>query len=232
MIVAAPVATPDTVPDAFTDAIDASLVLHEPPLTELVSVTLAPAQTTEGPEIVPAEAPVMTETVVVAVPVPQAEVTENVMVAEPTARPVTMPEAGSTVATEVLLLLHVPPATASARVDVPPDEQSVVVPVIVPAEGAPLMVTDIVALLMPQLLLTRYEIVTVPADTPLTTPKELTVAIELLLLLHAPPLTASASVVVPPTQAEGVPVIVPAEGVVVTENEVVATAVPQLVTTT
>ena len=71
-----------------------------------------------------------------------------------------------------------------------------------------------------------------PAETPLTTPKASTEAMEGLLLVHAPPLTASARVEEPPTHDDKVPVIAPAEGVLMTVNEVVATPVPHAVITT
>ena len=46
-------------------------------------------------------------------------------------------------------------------------------------------------------------IVTVPAETPVTTPvDEPTVAIEVLLLLHVPPLVESNKVIVDPTHTE------------------------------
>lgn len=51
-------------------------------------------------------------------------------------------------------------------------------------------------------------IVTVPADTPVTTPdEEPTVAVEPLALVHVPPVEASLSVVVRPTHAFKVPVM-------------------------
>ena len=50
----------------------------------------------------------------------------------------------------------------------------------------------------------------VPAATPVTTPEELTVAIAVELLVHAPPVVASLSAVVNNAQVEAFPVIVPA----------------------
>lgn len=52
-------------------------------------------------------------------------------------------------------------------------------------------------------------IVVVPADIPVTTPVELTVATEGLLLLHVPPAVVSESVIVVPTQVEEAPMIGP-----------------------
>ena len=51
-----------------------------------------------------------------------------------------------------------------------------------------------------------------PADKPLTTPPVLTVAKDVLLLLHVPPVVVSESVIVEPVHTTvPVPVIVPAE---------------------
>ena len=49
--------------------------------------------------------------------------------------------------------------------------------------------------------------VTAPADTPVTTPVELTVAMDVLLLLHVPPGVASASVVDDPMHTVLLPVM-------------------------
>ena len=49
--------------------------------------------------------------------------------------------------------------------------------------------------------------VTVPADTPVTTPVELMVAIAVLLLLHIPPELVSNKLMVEPTQTVEGPVI-------------------------
>ena len=73
--------------------------------------------------------------------------------------------------------------------------------------------------------------VAVPAVIPVTTPPVLTVAMPVLLLLHTPPLVASASVVVPPVHTVVDPVIVPADGVPDTVTVVVVLAVPQLLVT-
>ena len=76
------------------------------------------------------------------------------MVAVPAVSPVTLPEA-SIVATVMSLLLQVPPVTASASVVVPPPAHTVVVPVIVPADGPEPTLTVAVARLVPQLLVTE-----------------------------------------------------------------------------
>jgi hypothetical protein len=60
--------------------------------------------------------------------------------------------------------------------------------------GAKLTVIALVATTHP--LPRSYVIVALPGDTPVTTPEALTVAIDVLLLVHAPPVLASVSVVV------------------------------------
>ncbi len=54
-----------------------------------------------------------------------------------------------------------------------------------------------------------------PADTPVTTPPLVTVAMLVLPLLHTPPVPA-VSVVVPPGQTDAVPVIAAGNGCTVT----------------
>ena len=70
-MVAEPVATPVTTPEAEIEAIVASLLLQEPPSVASASVVVEPAQTDVVPVIVPAEAVEPTVTVAVAVAVPQ-----------------------------------------------------------------------------------------------------------------------------------------------------------------
>ncbi len=69
--------------------------------------------------------------------------------------------------------------------------------------------------------------VVVPAATPVTTPDASTVATDVLLLVHAPPLTASERVIVAATQTLDEPEIVPAFGNGLTVTTWVAYAVPQ-----
>lgn len=58
-----------------------------------------------------------------------------------------------------------------------------------------------------------------PTATPVTTPVELTVAIDVLLLLHEPPEVASVSVLVPPTVVVAIPDIGAGIGATVTVRE-------------
>ena len=73
--------------------------------------------------------------------------------------------------------------------------------------------------------------VTVPPDTPPTTPAGLTVAMVLLLLVQVPPATESVSVVLKPAQMVVAPIMVPAVAVPLTVMFMVATALPQLLVT-
>ena len=74
------------------------------------------------------------------------------MVAVPAVTPVTIPDM-PIVATAVLLLLHVPPVVVLLNVVVAV-AQTIAVPVMVPATGSGLTVTSIVAVAVPQLLVT------------------------------------------------------------------------------
>ena len=139
----------------------------------------------------------------------------------PAATPVTTPPA--TVA-DVVLLLQVPPAMSVVNVVVAV-AHTVLLPVIVARAGVVETTTCIVSLTVPQSPVTEYDIIAVPADTPVTTPP-ITIAVLLLLLLHVPPATALLSVVVVAVHTDGVPVIVPASANGLTVNSIVSMAVP------
>jgi hypothetical protein len=122
------------------------------------------------------------------------------------------------VAIPVLPELHVPPETVELKV-VEPLTQIPCVPLSVPAEGAAVTVTVLVAVAseQPPEPALVYVIVAVPAETPLITPvEELMVAIPVLPELHVPPETVELKVVEPLTQIPCVPLSVPAEGGAVT----------------
>jgi hypothetical protein len=106
-------------------------------------------------------------------------------------------------------------------------------PVIMPVPGTEMTETDVVAETEPQELVTVYEIVAVPLETPYTTPDALTVTIDVLLLDHVPPEAPveSASVIVAPAQTVDGPVIAPADAPEETVITLVAVAVPQLLVT-
>jgi hypothetical protein len=74
-MVALPPVTPVTVPVAFTEAIEAAVLLHTPPVAASVSVVVAPEQTVDEPVIVPAAGIGLTVTAWVALAVPHAVVT-------------------------------------------------------------------------------------------------------------------------------------------------------------
>ena len=115
-----------------------------------------------------------------------------------------------TVATEVEVLVQTPPEVTSVSVVVAPT-QTAGVPVIAATEGAPPTVIVFVATTVPQLPEIEYEITTVPAETPVTTPELATVAIDGEALDQLPPEIESASVIDAPTQTVDGPVIVPAD---------------------
>lgn len=104
------------------------------------------------------------------------------------------------VATAVLLLVHVPPVTASVSVVVCPTHN----PLSPLIAGAVLMVTVLVATHPAP---ATYDITEIPPAMPVTLPELSTVASAVLLLLQVPPVVASASVVVCPAHTVAVPVI-------------------------
>jgi hypothetical protein len=114
------------------------------------------------------------------------------------------------------VLLHVPPASPVASLNtIEYVGHTVIVPAIAPGLGKGLTVTLTVAAAIPQLLVTVYEIVVVPAAMPVTTPDEIPIAAvdgftDVQTPLASPPELLSVVVVVGQTTA--VPVIVPALG--------------------
>ena len=135
----------------------------------------------------------------------------------PDAIPVTIPVVSPTVATPVVPLAHVPPATASPSVVVLPTH-TCKVPVI--AESA--FTVTIAVVVQPAGVV--YIIVVVPFAMALTTPVvKPMVATPTVLLFHVPPPTASESVVLLPAHNANVPVI-GANGFTVTTAEAVQPA--------
>ena len=127
-----------------------------------------------------------------------------VIIAVPAVTPVTTPEE-LMVATAELEVVQTPFGFVFASVAVEPAHNEVG-----PVIGAPapeLIVTLVVALLVHPFTVTVYVITAVPAETPVTTPEELTVATAELEVDQTPPLVASESVVVEPTQVEVKPVM-------------------------
>jgi hypothetical protein len=133
-----------------------------------------------------------------------------VITVTPAEIPFTAPVSEPTVATEILLLDHEPPASALLNVVVEPT-QTLVVPMLDGGRG--LTVTVAIAV---QPELTVYVTVPVPADTPVTAPTLVTgVESVVLELLHEPPGVASVKVIVEPTQTAGVPAIAAGEALTV-----------------
>ena len=131
-----------------------------------------------------------------------------------------MPDVPDTAATEVLLVLHVPPGVASvSKVEEP--AHTVLLPLI--AAGTVITVTTLVAEQLP----TLYVMVAVPGDTPNTMPAVgVTAATDGLLLLHVPPDTVLVRIIVEPTHTlEGPPI---AGGPVVTVTVVLAKQLPTI----
>jgi hypothetical protein len=149
-MMAVPADTAVTTPVALTVAIEALLVPHTPPAMVSVKDCVAPAHMVVVPMISPGSGSVFTLNGNVATAVPQAPLTVYVIVAAPVAMPLTTP-AASTVAIAVLLLLQVPPLTASVRVPTPP-RHTKPLPRMLPASVALFTVMTLVALLLPQAL--------------------------------------------------------------------------------
>lgn len=117
----------------------------------LLNVIVEPAHTAEGPLIVPAFRPGLTEIFDEADEAPHVVDIVYVIVALPAATPVTTPVAAFTVADEVLLLLQVPPLVPLLvnGVDVP--IHIVAAPLTTPAVGTIFTVTSFVAVEVTQL---------------------------------------------------------------------------------
>ena len=149
------------------------------------------------------------------------------MVAVPPVLPVIIPDTRAAVALG-LLLVHKPSGSASDK-DIVAPTQTDDGPDMMAGKG--LTVTDLVAVAIPQPLLTVYDIVTVPTAIPATAPEAFTVAILISSLFHVPPVTASLRGTDPATHTILAPVMIPASdnGLTVTTTE--AAAAPQLLVT-
>jgi hypothetical protein len=109
----APADTPVTMPVAPTVAMAAALLLHIPPGDASETLTELPGHTPDEPEIVPATGDGFVVNTLVAM---QPVGSVYVIFVVPGATPVTTPETGSMVATEVEPALHEPPIVASLTV--------------------------------------------------------------------------------------------------------------------
>jgi hypothetical protein len=137
------------------------------------------------------------------------------MSAEPAAIPPTTPEA-STVATAGKLLLHVPPVVALLSVVVSPSH-TCSTPVVVAGSG---FTVTVVVIRQPVGIV--YVISAVPSDKPVTTPVAASTLTVASALLHVPPASASAIVVVEFTHTAIVPVIADGSGFTFTVTALVA----------
>jgi hypothetical protein len=99
------------------------------------------------------------------------------------------------------------------------------VPVIAVSNTA-FTVTILVAATLPQLFVTVYDIVTVPAAIPVTSPELFTVATSEFDEDHVPPAVVLLNVMVAPAFTEEAPDIVPASGRANTVTTRVAATVP------
>ena len=198
---------PVTIPvDEPTSAMDGLLLLHVPPDVASLSVVVRPWHISLMPVIAAGKGYTVSMVVIIH-PVGKVYVTVEV----PAERPVAMPVPEPIVATDVLLLAHVPPPGSNKVVVAP--IQIPVTPVITEGSG----LTVIVLYAEHPVEANPYVMVAVPAVMPVTSPvDDPTVATEVLLLLHTPPLVASLSAVVNPTQTAAVPVIGTGVGLTVT----------------
>jgi hypothetical protein len=130
-----PPETPVTIPVLPTVAIPVLLLLHTPPLITSVMGVVIPVHMADTPVTDGTKVYIFTSA-----PAEQPAAVYNI-VACPAPVPVTTPVVAPTVATAVLLLLHVPPPEP-VKVEVAP-EQSAVTPEAVGA--VPLTVTGVVA---------------------------------------------------------------------------------------
>ena len=228
-MVAVPAAEPVTMPLSLMDAVAAEDEFQVPLLAASLKVTVAPAHTTDVPLIAPALGSGLTVTTLVALAEPQLLVTVYDIVAVPAAEPVIAPPLNPREATADDEL-QAPPLVASLKVTVAPIHNDAV-PFIVPAFGIEFTVTVFVAFAVPQLLVTEYDIVAVPAAKPVTTPRELIAAVVVLDELHTPLPAASLKLAVVPTHNAAVPLIAPAAGNGFIVTPLVAYALPQVFAT-
>jgi hypothetical protein len=141
--------------------------------------------------------------VAVLVQVPLLKVYTNVTL--PADKPVTNPPA-STVADPVPLVTdHVPPEVASVKSAISFTQIDVVLPLIAATTGNAFTVTEEVVLLHPVDVSVKVK-VAIPAETPVTSPALVTVAIALLLLNQVPPVDGDKLMVLP-THTEDAPVL-------------------------
>lgn len=128
-------------------ATEGLLLLQVPPVPVVDIVALLPRHKALTPVTVGAVGSGLTVTIMVSFAVPQLLVNVYDIMALPPETPVTTPVA-ETVATVVLLLLHVPPVVVLPS-EVVALWQTMGAPVIVPADAAGVIVTNMVSAIMP-----------------------------------------------------------------------------------
>jgi hypothetical protein len=209
-MVTIPPTIPVTTPVADMVARKAWLLLHVPPAIELVSVMGLPIQTSLAPVIFTCGI-VSTATI----PVLRHPVGNTYVIREvPKVRPFTIPELLPIDATLLVPLLHVPPEGADESVEDAPMHIPVVPDI---AAGKPLIVRMVVER---HPVDSVYEIMAVPATTPVAMPDDVIVAADTLLLQN-PPGVVQDSVVRLPTHTVAVPVMLAGNGFTVTIVDVV-----------
>ncbi len=143
VMLAVPAETPVTIPVVPTVATDVLPLVQAPPEVVLDKVVTPPTQTLNVPDIEPTDGSALTVTTFVTNAAhPKLFVTVYVTLAVPAATPETMP-VEPTVATAILLLVHVPPPVVLASAVLAPTH-TVAVPVIADTEGNELTVTIVV----------------------------------------------------------------------------------------
>jgi hypothetical protein len=195
VILAVPEVTPVTTPVVDPIVAFPLLLLHVPPEVVLLRLEVSPMQTC-GVPVIAAGSEFIVTAAVASVPQPVLYIITVV----PELTLVNIPEEVPMVATEVLLLVQVPPAAELLNV-VDKPRQRLKVPVML--AGAATTVTVMVVVLP-----VIYDMVAVPAATPVSSPVVRSiVALDVLLLLQVPPEVASLNVTVLPSQTSVGPVI-------------------------
>lgn len=219
--------------DEFIVAMALLEEVHEPPLTVEENVAVPFKQI----DCVPLNVPVVGGSVTVRIRVALTVVPEQtpepetvyVIVSNPADKVEIIPEEEPMVATDGLDAVQTPPGEEDVNVGDEP-KQTNCVPFSVPAKGAAVMVTVLVAVAFaqPPVPATVYVNVSTPEETGVTTPVEgFIVAIEVLLEIQEPPLSVEDKVVVLFEQISCVPLNVPALGCAVIDNTLIAEAFKQ-----
>jgi len=183
--VTVPADTPVITPALVTVAMVLSLLTHVPPDVG-DKVAVLPLHSDEGAVTTGKAFTVTPEVVLLQLVAPSVKVNVTLPAATPVITPALV-----TVATEVLLLVHVPPVVGDNVAVLPTHTEDGAV-----TTGRALTVTDEVLLLQPVVPSVKVN-VTVPAATPVITPALVTVATVLSLLTQVPPVVGDRVAVLP-----------------------------------